>query len=119
MEAYEFRDFGSEIIAPDVTTSMVERATSKTGVPPILWLEELDKFVPTENRLRNLYTLIDMVYECNGTIVSTANKSLPALRKLLGGPIYRRLTGENDDPEGYVVYDLFAAASNPAKKSAG
>lgn len=43
-------------------------------------------------------------------IISTANETLKELNNLLGAPIYRRLSGENDDPSGDVVFNFYAAA---------
>lgn len=113
MEAWETRDFGDKAVAPPkLTPSVIEDETDRTGVPPILWLEELDKFNPTQPRLRNLYTLVDAVYEASGTIISTANDKLPELRKRLTDPIYRRLSGIYDPPGQYLVFDMWTGPKN-------
>ena len=110
-EAFEHKDFGDRSVAkPAVTTDKIEQATAETGWPPILWLEELDKVQPTKNRLRTLYLLVDSVYEAGGIIVSTSNATCEGLEKLLGEAIYRRLSGKNDDPEGYLVMDGYYKA---------
>jgi hypothetical protein len=111
MEAFEQRPFGDRSIPePSTTPHMIEVMTRKSGLAPILWLEELDKFNPTVNRLRNLYCLIDAVYECGGTIISTSNMRLKELKEHLGEPIYRRLSGENDSPEKFKVWDFWRAS---------
>jgi hypothetical protein len=80
-------------------------------------LEELDKFRPTVNRLRNLYCLIDAVYEADGIIVSTANETLDGLKELLGEPVFRRLSGSNDEDGSYLVWDLHKAPKvGPAER---
>jgi hypothetical protein len=106
MEAYETRDFHADVHETDLTPHLIE-SMATPELPPILWLEELDKFNPTANRMRNLYTLIDAVYEARGTIISTTNMTLPKLREHLGDPVYRRLTGNNDDPEHFLLWDFF------------
>jgi len=114
MEAYETRDFGTTVKEPDITPDAIEHESKRSRLWPIVWLEELDKFNPTKNRLRNLLNLVDSIYEQGGLIISTVNETLPELRTLLGDSIYRRLTGENDDPEGYMVWDFWKLAK--AKK---
>jgi hypothetical protein len=119
MEMFETRDFDSDAVVPEPwpTPQLIEKATVTSGFKPILWLEELDKFNPTQNRMRNLYTLIDGVYEAGGTIISTTNMTLPDLKKHLGEPIYRRLSGENDDPENFLIWNFFKLCAH--KKSTG
>ena len=41
---------------------------------------ELDKFVPNANRLSELHTLIDAVYEQRGLIIATTNSTYAELR---------------------------------------
>jgi hypothetical protein len=107
-EAWEQRDFGdTSTTEPTDSIESIEIATRDTGLEPIVVIEEMDKFQPTKNRLRNLYCLVDYVYESNGTIITTSNLHLTELKELVGEPIYRRLSGENDDPQGYLVWDLF------------
>ncbi|MDE1155711.1 MAG: hypothetical protein PW735_08265 [Acidobacteriaceae bacterium] len=119
MEAWESRDFGDDTVSPpsllprDITSEM-----ERTGFTPILWLEELDKFVATKTRVRHLFTLIDAVYEAQGTIIATANDKRQELRALVGDPIWRRLTGENDDPEKFWLLDLWAEPKTKKKSPA-
>jgi hypothetical protein len=116
MEAYENRDFGDRsVVEPFLTVKKIEQVIEHCEWPPILWLEELDKFNPTTNRLRNLYLLVDAVYEAGGVIVSTTNQREQALEKLLGEAIYRRLSGKNDDPSEYVVIDYYELAESKKK----
>ena len=110
-EAWETHDFADKAAEEpkDSIWRMIQAMDSSPHQQPILWLEELDKFSPTKNRLRNLYCLIDRVYEANGTIITTSNLRLPELQELVGDSIYRRLSGENDDPDEYLIWDLFSA----------
>jgi hypothetical protein len=117
MEAWETKDFGNlELKEPTVTAHAIEEATRGFRFSPLLWLEEPDKFKPTENRLRFLYSLIDVVYELDGTIVSTSNETGAELERRLGGPIYRRLSGINDDPKNYLTWDFFSLMRKGAKQ---
>jgi hypothetical protein len=107
-EAFKNKDFGDQSVPePELTPHAIEVATSSTGLAPILWMEELDKIGPTEPRLRYLYSLIDAVYESGGTIISTSNMKPGELKKHLGEPIYRRLSGENDPDGTYLVWDFW------------
>ena len=117
-ESWENRDFGTTSIQePDLTTDRLEMVTRATGLRPILVLEELDKFNPTTNRLRFLYSLVDAVYECGGCIVSTANEPPADLEKHLGVPLYRRLCGKYDAPEDYLFWDMFRAGKRTPKRA--
>lgn len=82
---------------------------------PILWLEELDKFNPTETRINYIYRLVDSMYEGGGTIIVTANSTVEELRKRLGEPIARRLFGDHEDPAMYKIWDLHKAV--PKRKA--
>jgi hypothetical protein len=117
MEAWENKDFGNlELEEPTVNAHAIEKATRDFGFSPILCMDEWDKFKPTDNRLRMLYSLVDVVYELNGTIVSTSNETGAALEKRLGEPIYRRLAGKNDDPKNYLVWDFSSLMRKGAKQ---
>jgi hypothetical protein len=117
-EVWEQRDFGDKTIKePEDSVPQMERAATKSKWPPIVWLEELDKFQATKNRLRNLYCLVDFVYEKSGTIITTSNLPLNELRELIGEPIYRRISGDNDDPQGYLVWDFFKLAKKPKTRA--
>jgi hypothetical protein len=63
---------------------------------PILWLEGLDKFVPTQARLNHLFTLVEALYSRNGVIVAMADMTADELRDHLGEPIYRRVSGQGE-----------------------
>jgi hypothetical protein len=107
-ESFKNRDFGDQSVPePELTPHAIETATSRTGLPPIVWMEELDRIGPTEPRLRYLYSLVDAVYESGGIIVSTSNMKAAELKKHLGEPIYRRLSGENDPDSEYLVWDFW------------
>jgi hypothetical protein len=107
-ESFKNRDFGDQSVPePELTPHAVETATSRTGLPPIVWMEELDKVGPTAPRLRYLYSLVDAVYESGGIIISTSNMKAAELKKHLEEPIYRRLCGENDPDGEYLVWDFW------------
>jgi hypothetical protein len=107
-ESFKNRDFGDQSVPePELTPHAIETATSRTGLPPIVWMEKLDKIGPTAPRLRYLYSLVDAVYESSGIIISTSNMKAAELKKHLEEPIYRRLSGENDPDGEYLVWDFW------------
>lgn len=83
---------------------------------PILWLEELDKCAMSETQKQYVFRLVDCVYEAGGAIYTTSNMTLEALRKHVGDAIYRRVSGECDDPKGALVWNFFAACPKARKK---
>ncbi len=117
LHAYDTRDFEAwpPINPPSVTTKLIQQTHER--FPPILWIEEIDKYAHTTTRRNSLYRLVDAVYERGGTLIVTSNMNLEELREHLGDAIYRRITGCNDDPEKYMIFDLFqAVAANTSKK---
>jgi hypothetical protein len=117
MQAWDTRPFGdSRHDGREVTPEIINKAV---GLPPVLWLEELDKWKYTETRANYLFRLVDAVYRRGGLIVASTNKTPGQLEDLCGEPIYRRIagTGEPDeDQNGFKVWDLFEAV---AKKKPG
>jgi hypothetical protein len=104
MEAYDSRSYkGPAVATPDTAPHRLEETTEETGLAPILWLEELDKFKRTDNRLNMIYSLVDTVYEAGGTIITTTNSRPAELEEHLGVPLYRRLTGVNDADDGKFI----------------
>lgn len=104
---YDTRDFGGPPCSvPSVTVESIRTRCKASEIPPVLWLEEVDKFSPTRARLNYLYRLIDAVYELRGTIVAAANLSLSELQEHLGDAIYRRIAGTNDDDGAYTIMDF-------------
>ena len=112
--AWDTRDFEEEWLPPEpeISAGDIERK----GGFPVLWLEELDKFKPTENRLNYLYRLVNTVYEMQGLIIVTCNDTEIQLRERLGPSISRRIFGDNDDPKAYMHWPLFAAAAGNGKQ---
>jgi len=112
--AWDTRDFDGEWMPPkpEINTGDIKRA----GGSPVLWLEELDKFKPTETRLNYLYRLVNAVYEMEGLIIVTCNDTEAQLRERLGPAISRRIFGDNDDPSYFKHWALFAAADGSGKQ---
>jgi hypothetical protein len=107
MHRYDTRDFdGPPCPEPAVTVESIRTQCKAAGFTPVIWLEELDKFRPTRPRTNYLYRLIDGVYEMGGTIIASANLTLPELREHLGDAIYRRISGANDDDGDHQIMDL-------------
>ena len=116
-QAWLYRDFNDENLEPPtVSIRNIEWATEETGLRPILWLEEIDKFSATKSRLDMLNSLIDAVYEKHGLIIVTTNMTRDALRKHIGGASYRRISGENDDPAKFAIWDFYRADMPKKKK---
>lgn len=119
MEAWERRDFDDYTVEPpSIQPGDIKKLTRESEQPPILWIEELDKFNPTPTRLGFLFRLVESVYSSGGTIIATSNCTETELRKRLGEPeypIYRRISGENDNPEKFWVLDLWP---KPKRKAA-
>jgi hypothetical protein len=117
MEAYDSRNYkGPAVAPPDTAPYRLEETTHETGLPPILWIEELDKFRATENRLNMLYSLIDTVYEAGGTIITTTNACPDELEAHLGVPLYRRLTGINDADGNFISVNGWVLPLRKEKK---
>ena len=79
-------------------------------MPPLIWLEELDKIKLSEFNRNALIRLVDAVYEQRGMILASSNLSPQVLRDFLGDEIYRRIAGTCESPDersAFVVWDLF------------
>ncbi len=85
--------------APVVTPDLI-RKRSRQGLPVALFIDEMDKFSPTEAKLDNLFTLVNAVHACEGQIVMTSNAAMKDLAKSWGGSIgihtLRRVGAEPD-----------------------
>jgi ATPase family associated with various cellular activities (AAA) len=68
----------SEIPSPTVSERLISN-TVKTGFRPALFLDEIDKLVPTEFKLNRLGEIVDAIYANNGQLVATSNKSVADL----------------------------------------
>jgi hypothetical protein len=86
-QAVEQRDLNGQIYreaeTPAVTVQAVQAAIN-AGYRPCLFLEELDKFNPTEFKSNILLDLVNLVYEAKGQIVATSNRSAAELDQMLG-----------------------------------
>ena len=115
-QGWEHRDFDDRNIRKPLFTPQTITALAKeSGVRPILVLEEIDKFSPTANRRQILFRLVDAVYRANGIIVTTANMPLPTLKEQVGDAIYRRIAGDNDAEEAFMVWDFYKALKKKPK----
>jgi len=111
--AWDNRDFDEDRPQqPKISAGDIKRQ----GGHPVLWLEELDKFNPTETRLNYLYRLVNAVYEMEGLIIVTCNDTKAELREKLGPAISRRIFGDNDDSKCFLNWSLFTAASKGSKQ---
>jgi hypothetical protein len=65
--------------------------------PPVLILEEIDKFSPSDFKCRALEGLMNAVFEQRGMIVSTSNYTKDQLTKRFPDWFYRRLVESSGD----------------------
>jgi hypothetical protein len=65
--------------------------------PPIILLEELDKFKPSDYKLKKLFTLMNKVFEAGGMIISTSNGTAAEIRSQFPDWFYRRLVESSKD----------------------
>lgn len=84
--------------------------------PPVLVIEELDKFRPTEFKLNALFTLMNAVAEAGGMIISTSNLPTEEFRAKYPDWFYRRLTESNVDNE-IRHFDFFRVLGKAKRKS--
>jgi predicted ATPase len=67
----------------------------KQGYRPCLFLDEIDKISPSEFKMNRLMQLVDAVYEAEGQLVATSNKTLTELISKWGeneaGTVLRRI----------------------------
>jgi hypothetical protein len=87
---------------PSVTAQEIADTSNRMGLCPVLWIEELDKVNMTDVNRNWLHTLVDRIYQMDGCIVTTTNKSHKTLVKELGEGIVGRLDGSRDGKEGFV-----------------
>jgi DNA replication protein DnaC len=104
-------DFNSDEV-PLVTQGKIS-AAQKAGLVPRLFIEEIDKIGTTKTRLNTLFTVINMIYEADGQLVTTSNLSDSGLidyfGKEHGGPIVRRFC----EPGRGMVVNLTPKKSTP------
>jgi hypothetical protein len=98
--AWEFRHGKPEgsVKCPYMLTSMIHSAVGH-GFRPCLFLDEIDKIVPTEFKLKRLMQIVDAVYEAEGQVVATSNETVAALIVKWGeneaGTLLRRIGSGN------------------------
>ena len=118
MLRYRTRDYDSEEVvpAPDVTAQVIRETSERMRIPPLLWIEEMDKVRFTDTNRNWLHTLINSVYELDGCIVATTNSTLAELRQSLGEGIVSRLDGSRDGEEGFVCLDFSPPPAKAVKR---
>jgi DNA replication protein DnaC len=98
-ETRDKQDPNCAVPAPVVMEKAIQRVVTDK-CRPSLFLDELDKITPSEFKLNRLRELIDAVYEGNGQVVATMNKTPKELAakwgKDMAGTILRRIGGEED-----------------------
>ncbi len=105
--AWETRTWGDcSVSKPTLPIEAIISACKRTGLTPVMQLEELDRFQPTERRLNYLNSLVNQLYEMNGLIIVTTNETLEGLGKKLDPSTLRRLTGVNDEDGRFSVFNL-------------
>jgi hypothetical protein len=88
------------VVPPEpVVTPRKIKAAAAAGLTPRVFIEEIDKINMTDARRRWLFSIINAVYENNGTLVATSNMPVEALLQHFGeyhaGAFIRRFT-DND-----------------------
>lgn len=85
--------------APVVTADLI-RKRPRQGLPVAIFVDEIDKFTPTEPRLNALFELINTAYSCKAQVVMTSNippnELAPKWGNDLGGHILRRVGAAPD-----------------------
>lgn len=111
-QKWEYRDFmhpDPAVKPPTVTALGIEEAYDKSRMklPPILWLEELDKIGnPTKTKLDWLCGLLDTVVELNGHILATTNATREQLVAKLTEPVLWRINDAQNSTDTYHVINL-------------
>jgi hypothetical protein len=88
---------------PELTERKVTQ-TAQAGFKPKLFLEEIDKFKPSEFKLIRLFEIVNSVYEAGGQVVATSNTPAAQLATEWGaryGETTLRRIG--DGPDGMMV----------------
>ena len=97
--------------ARPLSPESIRKKVALVGTAPILWLDEIDKYVPTVTRTNYLLRLVDSVYELNGTIIASANLTMLDLEQHMGEAMFRRVKGSYEEEGIYTTMDLFDLAS--------
>jgi hypothetical protein len=101
------RDFSDQSIQrPDLSIQAIEEACDESGLRPIVWIEEFDKYQPSKRRSDLIDSLIDAIYEMNGMIIITSNHTQASLRDYVSPATLRRLTGSHDEKGKFFVWDF-------------
>ena len=95
--AWDTRNPERADVAPPTVTLRAIQACAEQLVRPRLFLDELDKIVPTDYKMNKLIAIVDAVYAANGQLVSTSNKGPRELVAKWGmdeaGTLIRRIGG--------------------------
>jgi len=93
-EGRDRNDPDCRVKAPSVTERMITSAAKK-NYRPCLFLEEIDKVATSRFKLDRLCEIINAVYDAEGQVVATANKSVDSLAARWGddeaGTVLRRI----------------------------
>jgi hypothetical protein len=95
--AWERRDKTDEnaSVKPPTITAPKIQAAARNWYRPCLFLDEIDKIIPTDFKIQRLMQIVDAVYEAEGQVVATSNKSVDHLASKWGsdeaGTVLRRI----------------------------
>jgi hypothetical protein len=88
---------------PELSTKRIESVV-KAGLVPRVFLEEIDKFKPSEYKLIRLFEIVNAIYEAGGQVVATSNTPVAELAAAWGGrygeTTLRRI---GDEPDGLTL----------------
>ncbi len=104
---------------PALTAQKVRDACRGGTLRPIVWIEEVDKLVPTPKQLNLFNSLIDSIYELEGMLIVTGNGTLASLSSKLDDSTVRRFSGDADDSAKFLRMDLSSLATTNSQGSKG
>jgi hypothetical protein len=84
--AWDTRDLSNEnrrINLPTVTVRKIQRA-KEAGYRPCLFLDEIEKITTKEYKVDKLCEIINAVYDAEGQVVATSNKSVEKIAEKWG-----------------------------------
>jgi DNA replication protein DnaC len=95
-----------------------QRRDCPDDFPPVLILEEIDKFNGTDSKCRALESLLNTVFELRGMIVSTSNLSKAEIKERFPDWLYRRLVESSVDHKIRVrdLHDVVNAKKPHSKR---
>ncbi|HEY4001080.1 MAG TPA: ATP-binding protein [Candidatus Xenobia bacterium] len=92
-----------DLYVPDLTEKRIQRVAD-AKYKPRLFLEEIDKFKPSDFKLIRLFEIVNAVYEAGGQVVATTNAPVDELAASWGpryGETILRRIGE--EPDGMTM----------------